>query len=103
MAANLDIHKVIEHTFARLKTELHGLIYEHCVLKGVAQPSMEQVRVLLERALMKVADARTIAADQATLPVTLRMVATDKDVEFTMPDGRQYVGTGGNWARERWR
>lgn len=35
--------------------------------------------------------------------VTLRMIATDKDQEFTMPDGRQYVGTGGNWAREQWR
>lgn len=98
-----DIHKVIEHTFARLKAEFHGLLYEHCVSKGVAQPAMETVRVLLERALHKVAAAKTIAADQATLPVTLQMVATAKDVEFEMPDGRHFVGTGGNWARQGWR
>ena len=95
-----DIHEVIEHTFARLKTEFHGLLYEHCVSKGVPQPPIETVRRLLERALHKVTEAHTIKADQDTLPITLRMVATDKDVEFTMPDGRQYVGTGGNWARE---
>lgn len=98
-----DIHKVIEHTFARWKTEVHGLIYRECVLRGITEPSILQLQSILERALATVTKPATIAADQATLPVTLRMIATAAGQEFTMPDGRQYSGTGGNWAREHWR
>lgn len=102
-ACSPDIHKLIEHTFARFKARLHALIYEECVARGVAQPPTSTVRALVERALREVTAPATIAADQATLPVTLGMIAHDEDEDFSVADGRHFVGTGGGWARERFR
>lgn len=62
-----------------------------------------QVRQLALNALDAVAAAETIAADQATLPTTLQMVATDEGVSFVAANGRSYFGTGGDWARQGWR
>lgn len=92
-----DIHKVVEHTFARFKPRLHGQLYARFAARGVAEPSMDEVRVELESALAWAARAETIAADQASLHITLGIIATEVGQQYVMPDGRHFDGSGGNW------
>lgn len=98
-----DIHKVIEHTFARFKTLLHQKIFENFARKGVVQPSMHEVRRLIEEALHEVAKPATIAADQKTLPVTLQIIKHDEGQRFRLADGREFEGSGGNWPPKGFR
>lgn len=92
-----DMHKVIEHTFARFKSVLHHRIYENFAKTGVVQPSKDDVKRLIEEALREVAKPTTIAADQQSLPITLQIIASDEGQRFTVADGREFEGSGGNW------
>lgn len=98
-----DMHKVIEHTFSRFKRSLHASIYDRCAERGVSELTPPEVRRLAIAALEEAGAATSIAKDLRTLPVTLRMVATPEGQAFVAGDGRDYIGTGGNWARESWR
>lgn len=97
-----DLHKVIEHTFGRLKPRVHEAVFDACRAAGKAELSHLEVRTLVERTLKEVAAAEKIAGDCESLTTTLRIVGTDRDVAF-VHDGREFVGTGGDWAPRGWR
>ena len=101
-ARSPDLHKVIEHTFGRLKPAVHEAVFDACREASTADLPPTRVRALLERTLNSVAGAEQIAADCNSLKTTLRIVGTDRNVAFQHA-GRELVGTGGDWAPRGWR
>lgn len=92
-----DGHKVIEHTFNRLKSALWNSIYEEgAILTG------EELQDRVER-LFKAMPIAHFTKDAESLPVTYQHIATDKGVLFTGADGLQHEGTGGDWAPDAYR
>lgn len=87
-----DGHKVIEHTFNRLKSALWNSIFRD----GPIYTGTElQDRV---ECLFKAMPSSHFLADAQGLPVTYEHVATEQGVIFTGADGLQHEGTGGDWA-----
>lgn len=88
-----DGHKVIEHTFHRLKQDLWNSLLgpEGPIHTGVElQDRVERLFFAQPQAHFK--------RDGEDLPLTYHYIATDKGVHFTGPDNLEHVGTGGDWA-----
>ena len=101
-ARSPDLHKVIEHTFGRLKPRVAAAVYNACARAGTAELMNSAVRSIVERSLREVAMADMISKDCESLKTTLQIVAHDKGELFTL-DERVLEGTGGDWAPRRWR
>lgn len=95
--------KLIEHTFGRFKVNLHWRIYDYCLQHNTTQPGLPALRNLCRLALETSASADVIKRDAASLPATLQIIAHDKGVQFSMPDGALLIGSGGDWAPRRFR
>lgn len=101
-ARSPDMHKVIEHVFGRTKPAVAGSVVDATWRRDINELSAAQCRPLIERCLREATTPAAIAADSESLKTTLQIIAHDKDVLFTL-DGREFKGTGGDWAPRRWR
>lgn len=87
-----DGHKVIEHTFHRLKQALWDSIYTEGPITTGAQAQNRIERLFMEM------PTEHFYRDAQDLPLTYQYIATDAGVRFTGPNGLEHVGTGGDWA-----
>lgn len=101
-ARSPDLHRVIEHTFGRLKPAAHAAAFDACRKAGTAEVPPSTVRQLVETTLERVSTAAQISADCERLKTTWKIVAADVNTTFEV-DGREFVGSGGDWAPRRWR
>jgi len=101
-ARSPDLHKVIEHVFGRLKPAVAAAVFDAAWHKQTVELSAAQCRPLIEACLREQTAAAQIAADCESLKATLQIVAHDKDMLFTL-GGKEFKGTGGDWAPRRWR
>jgi uncharacterized membrane protein len=92
-----DAHKVIEHTFARIKAEVKDAVY----LLGpdtVMTPALAQSIVYARFWQQQQA---TIRADVDSLPLTYAAIA--RQGQFTWLDGSKHTGVAGNWPAKKYR
>lgn len=101
-ARSPDLHKVVEHTFGRLKPCVAEDVFDACAAANTAELSPSAVRGIVERSLREVAKADIISKDCESLKTTLRIVARAKGEAF-MVGSTVLSGTGGDWAPRRWR
>jgi hypothetical protein len=87
-----DMHKIIEHTFHRLKDE----VYKHCYAFGT-EISATELQSIVRAAFAVVASRETIRADSCSLVDTYRCIATPKDQEWIDRKGHRHLGSGGDW------
>lgn len=101
-ARSPDLHKVIEHVFGRTKPAVASSVFDAAWRRDISELSAAQCRPLIEHCLREATTPAAIAADCESLKTTLQIVAHDKDVLFTLR-GKEFKGTGGDWAPRRWR
>lgn len=92
-----DIHKVIEHFFHRLKVAFREARLHYPQIT-TAREAAQLLRMLASNMPQE-----HIEKDAETLKLTYQIIATDKGVKFTGADGKEHVGTGGDWAPRRYR
>lgn len=87
-----DAHKVIEHAFHQLKTLLWNSIYEHGIVASgrALQDRVQQLFFQISK--------ESIQKDVHDLPLTYKIISTEKHHIFIEPNGHEYAGTGGDWA-----
>ena len=99
-----DIHKVIEHTFARFKRRVAELLYAQLPqLPEGRRPSLAVVAKVVADALKAAATRDAIAGDVASLPHTLQIIATERLQEVELSNGRVVLGSGGDWPPKGFR
>lgn len=86
-----DGHQVIEHCFAQLKAALWESIYTHGDIEDAAD-AQKRVRTLFLQI-----SKESIAKNVDKMPLVYELMSTKKEHCFLGPDGREYVGTGGDW------
>lgn len=87
-----DGHKVIEHTFNRLKGALWNSIAEEGPITTGAEAQDRIERLFFEM------PPEHFLRDAGDLPLTYQYIATDAGVHFTGPENLDHVGVGGDWA-----
>lgn len=93
-AGSPDMNKPVEHAIHILKAAFARALVEGKAARLTAKRAQ---RLLVELFESKVT-AASVAADVATLPDTMRAIATPRGQEFVGRDGRRYAGSGGDWA-----
>lgn len=94
-----DMNKVVEHMFPILRRKLHDAIYS---LPHPHTLTARQAQALLWDVFEHI-DPSSIAADVASLPLTLKVIATEAGHHFRWSDGTTHIGSGGNWPDRRYR
>jgi len=103
-----DMHKVVEHIFARLKPLVYEEMYrlDH---PATAQEVQGMVRRIFncevpdddpdksKSALLKEQFRKSIEEDSESLVNTYRVIATDAGVMFMDEKGKTHIGVGGDW------
>lgn len=93
-----DMHKVIEHTFHRLKKAVYNYLYT-LGREATSEDVQEAVRICF----MLEAEAETIKKDSDSLIDTYRCIAAGKDEEWEDRHGNRHLGSGGNWPPAKYR
>lgn len=98
-ARSPDINKVAEHTIANVKAGFFDLVYAYPGPRLTARKAQK----LLVQAFEERITSDSVAADAASLPLTLQVIAHDKDEQFEGVDGQLHMGSGGDWPAKRYR
>ena len=104
LAAHMpDGNQVVEHVFARIKPDTKKRLQQMRGPTMTAAMAQTAVRTEFFGGITR----QQIADNCASLPRTLRMIATEKGVAFHWRDEcgvyRTYHGTGGDWPEARYR
>lgn len=92
--ASPDMNKPIEHAIHALKAAFARWLVGGAAARLTAHSAQHNlVRLFHEKVT-----AASVAADVATLPDTMRAIATPRGKEFVGRDGKRYAGSGGDWA-----
>jgi hypothetical protein len=96
-----DMHKVIEHYFGIIKP----MVRKHVLGLGKATIDVVDGMAIVKSCwqLTKLRYMGSIKKDVESLPVTWHIISTEEGVSAEGPDGKLYVGTGGEWAPKPWR
>jgi hypothetical protein len=88
-----DGNKVVEHVFPHLKRAL----FAKMVAERGRRITARRAQRMLIAAFNECVNAKSIMRDAQTLPLTMKIIATDAGVVFRWHNGESYVGTGGGW------
>lgn len=89
-----DMHKVIEHTFAQLKAHLQADMLTYNPARLTAHMAHQKVLFGFMNGISK----EGIRKDVESMPATWHIISSPAGVLRQGPDGRYYMGTGGEWA-----
>ena len=92
-----DAHKVIEHTFARLKAAVELRMYQ---LGSSVQMTPQLAQQIVAECFHQLPQ-QSIAADVMSLPLTYAVIANNGP--FIWEDGTQHIGVAGAWPPKKYR
>lgn len=105
-----DMHKCVEHVFARLKPQVYERLYafDHHVTAREVQQIIRDLFTgaggsAADMAARRQAFQQSVLQDSRSLPLTYKVISTDKGVSFMDEHGRIHLGTGGDWPPSAYR
>lgn len=93
-AKSPDMHKVPEHNIREVKR----CFMNAAIAAGTHTLTPQKAQRLLVEVFEREITAEKVAGDAAGLPLTMRVIAANKGAHVPGKEGKDYLGTGGDWA-----